>query len=102
MKKHASISFLALFILLGAQSCATMNSGSAATSAAISAAEAEIKAAKSAGNEWRDSTKILDKAKAALNAGDTEKANKLIAAARKQGIDAQIQAMDQLKVNGPQ
>lgn len=83
-------------IVLGATSCATMESSNAA-----SEAEAEINKAKAMGYEWRDSKKILKKAYKALDDGDTETANKLIAKAKKQGLDAQAQAKLQMNVDGP-
>ena len=97
MKKQKLLALLSsIFFLLGAQSCAYME-----TSSAISGAEAEIAKAKSMGNEWRDSKKLLKKAEAALDDGDTETAHKLIAKAKKQGIDAQMQAKAQMDVSGP-
>jgi len=83
-------------IVIGATSCATMEASNAA-----SEAEAEINKAKAMDNEWRDSKKILGKAYKALDDGDIETANKLIAKAKKQGIDAQMQAKSQMNVDGP-
>ena len=83
-------------ILMGTQSCAHME-----TQKAADAASAEIDKAKAMGNEWRDSRKMLKKAEKAMDEGDSEAANKLIAKAKKQGIDAQIQAKSQMDVNGP-
>lgn len=96
MNKYMSISLMAVFILLGTQSCATMETQSSASDA-----KAEINKAKAMGNEWRDSRKLLKQAKAAEAAGDHEKAAKLIAKAKKQGLDAQTQAKSQMDVSGP-
>ena len=91
MKKSKLLTIIgSICIVLGASSCATMESSNA-----MSEAEAEINKAKAMGNEWRDSRKLLKKAEKALDDGDTDKANKLIAAAKKQGIDAQRQAKNQ-------
>jgi len=95
MKKFMSLPLMAVFILLGTTSCATMEAESA-----MSGAEAEIKKAKAMGFEWRDSMKILKKADKALDDGDIEEANKLIAKAKKQGMDAQKQAQAQMNA-GP-
>jgi len=97
MKKRKLLTIIgSLFIVLGATSCAHMEASTAA-----SEAQAEIDKAKSMGYEWRDSKKILDKAYKALDDGDVETANKLIAKAKKQGIDAQTQAKSQMDVSGP-
>ena len=97
MKKNKLLTIIgSIFILLGTQSCAHMDASSAA-----SEAEAEINKAKAMGNEWRDSKKILDKAYKAMDEGDLETANKLIATAKKQGMDAQLQAKSQMDVSGP-
>ena len=97
MKKRKLLTIIgSICILLGAQSCATMEASNAA-----SEAEAEINKAKAMGNEWRDSKKILGKAQKALDEGDVETANKLIAKAKQQGLDAQKQAEAQMNVDGP-
>ena len=96
MNKKIWLSLLAVFVLLGTQSCATMQAESA-----ISDAEVEISKAKAMGNEWRDSKKLLEKADKALEDGDTETASKLAAKAKKQGLDAQAQAKSQMNVAGP-
>lgn len=101
MKKRKLLAIIgSISILLGTQSCAYMDSQSSSSSAAAEAA-AEIDKAKSMGYEWRDSRKILEKAEKALAAGDTEKADKLFAEAKQQGIDAQKQAKAQSSVAGP-
>lgn len=91
MKKFKLLALIgSICIALGTASCASMEAQKAAN-----AAQAEIDKAKAMGNEWRDSRKILKKAQAALDDGDLETANKLIAKARKQGLDAQAQAKAQ-------
>ena len=45
--------------------------------------------------------KYWKKANKALDDGDVETANKLIAKAKKQGIDAQMKAKSQMDVSGP-
>ncbi len=61
----------------------------------IDSAKAELKKAKALGFEWRDTGKLLKKAEKASKAGDYDKAQKLIAKARKQAQLAVIQAADQ-------
>lgn len=82
-------------ILLGMQSCATMEAYSKGE-----AAEVEIAKAKAMGFEWRDSKKILKKGYKALDDGDMEKGAKLIATAKQQGINAQTQAKAEMNA-GP-
>ena len=97
MKKRKLLTTIgSIFMVLGATSFATVEASTAASEAL-----AEIDKAKSMGYEWRDSKKILDKAHKALKNGDVKEANKLIAKAKKQGIDAQIQAKAQMDVSGP-
>ena len=62
---------------------------------AVKEATAEIDKAKAAGFEWRDSRKFLKKAAEAEKSGDHNKAMKLVAKAKKQGILAVAQAHDQ-------
>ncbi len=62
----------------------------------ISEAKAELKKARAAGFEWRDSGKMLKKAEKASKAGDYAKAEKLIAKARKQAKMAMMQAKAQM------
>ena len=97
MKKRKLLAIIgSMCIVLGATSCSHMEASTAAVEA-----ESEINKAKAMGNEWRDSKKILEKANKALDDGDVETANKLIAKAKKQGIDAQTQAEAQMDVSGP-
>lgn len=67
----------------------------AAAEREIAAAEAARKAAKKAGFEWRDTGKILKKAKQAATMMDYSKATKLAHTARIQGELAQAQALAQ-------
>lgn len=53
--------------------------------AAITAAEAAVSKAGSVGYEWRDTGKILNQARAALKAGEHEKAVQLAGKAQRQG-----------------
>ncbi len=55
---------------------------------AIGAAEETLREAKSLGAEWRDSQRLLARARAAAKAGDEEKAVKLANMAKRQGEDA--------------
>jgi len=59
--------------------------GPSAAALAIAAAEAARKKAASVGGEWRDTGKLIKKAKKALKAGDEAKALKLANKARIQG-----------------
>ena len=60
-------------------------------SAAWEAADSKRKEAGKVGYEWRDTKKILGKAKDAADAGDMEKAMKLVATAHEQAEDAIVQ-----------
>lgn len=62
---------------------------------AILAAEHETKRAKAKGYEWRDTGKMIKKAKAALKEGDIEKAVKLANQAKRQSSNALAQAAEQ-------
>lgn len=62
---------------------------------AILAAEHETKRAKAKGFEWRDTGKMIKKAKAALKDGDIETAVKLANKAKHQSANAIAQAADQ-------
>ena len=94
MKKRKLLTIIgAISIIMSTQACAYTEERSAAVS--------EIEKARSMGNEWRDSMKLVEKADKANEANDTETAAKLIAKAKKQGIDAQIQAKAQMDVSGP-
>ena len=80
--------------LLGA---ALLGSGCASQATAedkdpIQAAEAAINAAKGVDFEWRDSRKMLDKAKKAAAAGDQAKADKLAKVVKAQGNNAVAQS----------
>ncbi len=62
---------------------------------AIKAAEQANKKAKSVGNEWKNTGKIIKKAKAALKKADYDKAIKLANKARNEGINAVKQHEEQ-------
>ncbi len=69
-------------------------------SSAITAAEHEKKRAKGKGYEWRDTGKIIKKAKKAMKAGDYDKAVKLANKAKRQSTNALAQ-YEQQKNAGP-
>ncbi len=92
---------IAASLALGA--CAS-GSGTSATEAdaksALLAAEHEQKRAKAKGYEWRDTGKVIKKAKAAMKDGDYEKAVKLANKAKRQSTNALAQ-YEQQKNAGP-
>jgi hypothetical protein len=67
----------------------------------IEDADKARKKAASVEGEWRDTGKILKKAKAALKKGDTVTAKKLAAQAHKQGVLGYQQAMSQTELKLP-
>ncbi|MEA3274176.1 MAG: rhodanese-like domain-containing protein [Pseudomonadota bacterium] len=67
----------------------------------LTAAEEARKKAASAGGEWRDTGKIIKKAKAAAKEGDYAKAVKLADKAKRQGELGYEQAMDQKDAGMP-
>ena len=85
------IAFLSLGLIAG---CATTDedSGMSAAEQAIADAKAANAAAKAAGNEWRDTGKLIKKAESALAAGDESTAEKLANKARRQAEIALQQA----------
>ena len=92
---------IAAALALGA---CTMGGGTSSTqadaSSAITAAEHETKRAKSKGFEWRDTGKIIKKAKKAMKEGDFDTAVKLANKAKRQSSSALAQAEAQ-KNAGP-
>lgn len=84
--------------------CATGDASKSAAAggaeAAISAAKAANKGAKSVGYEWRDTGKMIKKAEKLAKEGKTEEAIKLAKKAEMQGKVAQKQAASQ-KDAGP-
>lgn len=102
MRKIIPFAIAAIFALGG---CAS--GGGEATSAtqadassAITAAEQENTNAKKLGHEWRDTGKLLKKAKAALKGGKFDDAVKLANKAKRQASNAIAQAEAQ-KNAGP-
>jgi hypothetical protein len=90
---------LAAATLLGA-GCATQtakpaDAGQAA--AAIAAAEASRAAAAAVGYEWRDTAKMIEDAKKAVEEKDFDKAVKLAKQAEKQGKNAVAQHQQQVE-----
>lgn len=69
----------------------TKNVAADKASAAIATAEKSRKAAAKVGYEWRDTAKIIKKAKAAVKKKNYKKAIKLANTAKKQGDDAVAQ-----------
>jgi hypothetical protein len=108
-KRILAITFVAIpaFWLAGCQAettkpaapTASMSGGSAEQ--AIANAKAAEKAAAAAGNEWRDTGKMIKSAEAALAAGDSAKAEKLAAAAEFQGHAAEAQAKENQNAGNP-
>lgn len=74
--------------------------GSADVEQLIKDAEAAVKKAGSVGSAWRDSSKFLKQAKAALSKGDVETAKKLAMKAKFEGEMGHQQGMEQQKA-GP-
>jgi hypothetical protein len=68
---------------------------------AVMDAKASINNAKALNNEWRDSSKLLEKADKLNKEGKSDKAMKLVAEAKKQGDMAVVQAKLQASVSGP-
>lgn len=95
---------IAAVLALGACSTSGGGSSSAANkgdaSSAILAAEHEKGRAKKKGYEWRDTGKIIKKAKKAMKAGDYDKAVKLANKAKRQSTNALAQYQAQ-KNAGP-
>ncbi len=96
MKKLLLVAASAALLL---QACANTPPASD-VKAAISAAEQKTKQARKVDNEWRDTGKIIKKAKKALKAGDTETALKLAKKAGRQSDNALKQYAEQ-KNAGP-
>jgi len=96
MKKLLLVAASAALLL---QACANTPPASD-VKAAISTAEQKTKQASKVDNEWRDTGKIIKKAKKALKAGDTETALKLANKASRQSSNALKQYAEQ-KNAGP-
>ncbi len=101
VRKHLAVLFLAS--VLGSVSCAAQEPKADAASfeEAVTAAEAARKNAASVGGEWRDTGKLIKKAKAAAEKGEYAKAIELAETARKQGELGYQQAMDQKNIGLP-
>ena len=69
-----------------------MSSNKADYHVALDSASKSLKSAKSAGFEWRDSSKILKKAEKAAKSGDFNLATRLVNKAKRQGDMALAQA----------
>ncbi len=93
IKLFSSIALIAL--LSACASNGSMNASSSDFDSIIKQAIAENAKAKKVGFEWRDTGKMIKKAKKLAASGDTEKAIKLAKKAKKQAMDAQAQAVAQ-------
>ncbi len=82
LKKNLAIAIATLVLASG---CATAGSD---FTTAWEAADAKRKEAAAIGYEWRDTGKFLDQAKKAADAGDNEKAMKLVSKALEESSDA--------------
>jgi len=104
MKKVIPFALVAAFALGACTGGGSSSGGSAITkgdaSSAITAAEHEKKRAKGKGYEWRDTGKIIKKAKKAMKAEDYAKAVKLANKAKRQSANALKQYAEQ-KNAGP-
>lgn len=108
MKINKTAQLIAILAAIGLSACAGNETQSpeaaamdaAQAQAAITSAEAAVKKAASVGYEWRDTGDILSRAKAALKAGDNEKAAKLASQAQHQGELAHAQYLAQKDVTG--
>ena len=67
----------------------------------VADAKASINNAKALNHEWRDSSKLLEKADKLYKEGKNDQAMKLVAEAKKQGEMAVVQAKLQASVSGP-
>ncbi len=90
MLKKISKIFIPAIAVLSLSGCASLSASEEFT-AAWDAADAARKDAAAVGYEWRDTGKILGKAKAAADEGDMENAMKLVAKAQEQSADAMVQ-----------
>lgn len=91
----AILTAVALSACVGEETKPAPAADAAQVKAAITAAEASVEKAGSVGYEWRDSGKLLDQARKALEAGDNAKAAKLAEQARRQGELAHAQYLSQ-------
>jgi len=89
LKKNSKIftPAIAIFLLLG---CGSVSASEEFT-AAWDAADAARKDAAAVGYDWRDTGKMLGKAKSAADEGDMENAMKMVAQAQEQSEDAMAQ-----------
>ncbi|VAX06323.1 hypothetical protein MNBD_GAMMA25-1807 [hydrothermal vent metagenome] len=99
MKKLLIAASAALFLHACANNTPPVASGDDA-SAAISKAEQKVKMARDVNYEWRDTGKVIKKAKAALKKGDNKTAIKLANKASNQSDNALKQYAEQ-KNAGP-
>lgn len=93
MKKIVTLAAIAAFTLAACASGPVHTKNDAA--GAIGAAEHETSRAKKKNYEWRDTGKIIKKAKAAMKKGEFDTAVKLANKAKKQSTMALMQYEDQ-------
>lgn len=96
----APVYILSAFLLFGCAAEPEKKAPADPTAAAIAAAKAAHQDAVKKGFAWRDTGKMLKKAKAAQKKGDSEKAMKLAKKVQQQSELAVKQGMDQAKA-GP-
>lgn len=96
MKKFIPLA-IAATIVLGACTSGGSNYTENDAKGAIAAAEHELTRAKQSGYEWRDTGKMIKKAKAALKEGEIEGAVKMANKAKNQSTNALAQAAEQAK-----
>jgi hypothetical protein len=101
MKKTACAAALLAVLAAGSTACATSGPSKYEAETAIDQAVAATKKAGSVDGEWRDTGKIIKKAKAAMEKGDMEKAIKLANTAKFQGETGYAQAVAQKDVKPP-
>lgn len=103
MTVRKQLAVLLLASVLGNVSCASQppKPDAASFEEAVTAAEAARKKAASVGGEWRDTGKLIKKARAAAEMGEYAKAVELATTARKQGELGYEQAMGQKNAGIP-
>ncbi len=101
LKKHLATLLLASALVSVSCAAKSPKQDTVSPDQSIAAAEAARKKAASVGGEWRDTGKLIKKARAAAEKGENEKAVKLAKEARKQAELGYQQAMDQKNAGIP-
>jgi len=83
------------FLVAGCASKDTMSSTANDYQNAVASAKSELSKAKKAGFEWRDTGKMLKKADSLAKKGDISGAIKLVNKAKRQSMNALVQAQAQ-------